>query len=566
MVIHIDQDAKDELVNKRGIPAFEDLRGTDIMVDENGKTTLVIDAREVAPSYAHKDMFENLPNAASTMGGLAMAVPGELKGLELAHTMFGKLSWADVLDPAIKLARDGIPVSGYLASSILHHAGERWAYGPLRKLLSKNGEGLNPLQARDIMKNEALADFLESARIEGSGALYYGSHTAGFLGDVKKMGSILTEEDLKNYKATIRTPLVAKDVFGHTIVGVPPPSSGGATVIGAARFLSGYHHEDHLLKFLRIKDRPPKLHRLTEAMRHAFAIRMSLSDPAFDTDKVNEAVNDLVYNDYMESLRKETPDHVTLPLSQYGGGKWAQIKNDAPVNGTAADAGEGDRRRLRHFGYLEDKGTTSFSVMDTKGNGVSVTSSINTYFGSGILSPSTGILLNSQMDDFATPSRPNYFGLEPTESNYIQPGKKPLSSMSPTLVFEPTEDASTPLSLGDLFLALGGSGGPKIISATLQTFLNHAVAKMDLFHAVASPRIHDQLLYHSKASTLYESSIVGDIQIELDQHGRFELESTGHSLVPVSYAGCVQVVSRSKSLQKLTAVSDPRKGGRPAGL
>lgn len=321
------------------------------------------------------------------------------------------------------------------------------------------------------------------------------------------------------------------------------------------------------MKFLRTKDRnPPKLHRLTEAMRHAFAIRMSLSDPAFNTDKVTDAVNDLVYNDYMESLRQGTPDDTALPLSQYGGSKWAQIKNDdVPGNGTDAD--EGDRRQLRHFGYLEDKGTTSFSIMDNKGNGVSMTSSINTYFGSGILSPRTGILLNSQMDDFATPSRPNFFGLEPAESNYIQPGKKPLSSMSPMLIFEPAVDVTKqPLSLGDLSLALGGSGGPKIISATLQTFLNHAVEKMDLFHAVASPRIHDQLLYHSKASTLYESTVVRDYQIEVPQQSRFELELTGHSLVPVHYAGCVQVVSRNKIMEKLSAVSDIRKGGRPAGL
>jgi gamma-glutamyltranspeptidase len=568
MVIHIDKDAKDGTVNSRSVPFFRDAR-RNTTVDSAGKVTLVIDAREVAPIKAHRDMFSNMSETASTTGGLAIAVPGELYGLDVAHAMFGKLSWAQVVNPTIKLARDGVPVSSFLAGAISKHSSERWAFLGLRRLLTKDGSGLVRLKEGDVIKNEVLASFLESVIIEGAMALYNGSHTQQFVDDIRLCQGILTLKDMGRYAPTLRSPLVAKDVFGYTLVGVPPPSSGGATVIGAARFLSSFAKDDAQ----NILGSPPlKKHRLVEAMRHAFAIRMSLSDPKNNSDIVQAAVRDLVYNGYMDSLRQVTKKDAALPLSKYGGPKWAKINDDADSQGTSSagawSLGDGDGRSLRNFGYLEDKGTSHVSIMDNKGNAVSMTSSINNYFGSGVVSGQTGILMNSQMDDFATPHRPNFFGLEPAESNFIAPGKKPLSSMSPTLIFEPKSGADESLSLGDLFMVLGASGGPKIITATLQTFLNHAVEKMDLFDSVASPRMHDQLLYHSKAWTLFESALVSkeDYLIEVPTRTRLELETTGHSLVPINYAGCVQVVSRSRIHQKMSAVSDIRKGGQPAGV
>lgn len=568
MVIHIDKDAKDGTVNSRFVPFFRDAR-RNVTVDAAGKVTLVIDAREVAPIKAHRDMFSNMSETASTTGGLAIAVPGELYGLEVAHSMFGKLSWDQVVNPAIKLARNGVPVSSFLADAIAKHSSERWAFSALRRLLTKDGSGEVRLEEGDIIKNEALALFLESVKIEGAMALYNGSHTQQFVDDVRLSRGILTAKDMARYAPTLRSPLIAKDVFGYTIVGVPPPSSGGATLIGAARFLSSFVKDDAQ----NILGGPPlKEHRLVEAMRHAFAIRMSLSDPKYNSDIVQAAVKDLVHNGYMDSLRQMTRKDASLPLSKYGGEKWAKIRDDSASQGTSSTGTwslkDGDGRSLRNFGYLEDKGTSHVSIMDNKGNAVSLTSSINNFFGSGVVSGRTGILLNSQMDDFATPDRPNYFGLEPAESNFIAPGKKPLSSMSPTLIFEPKSGLDESLSLGDLFMVLGASGGPKIISATLQTFLNHAVEKMDLFAAVTNPRVHDQLLYHSKAWTLFESTLVSkeDYLIEVPTRTRLELETTGHSLVPINYAGSVQVVSRSRIHQKMSAVSDIRKGGQPAGV
>ena len=211
----------------------------------------------------------------------------------------------------------------------------------------------------------------------------------------------MTTDDLESYRATLRSPLIAHDVSGFTLVGVPPPSSGGGTVIGAARFLSGY-----LTPFVSFADTLSK-HRMVEALRHAFAIRMSLSDPAFHTNVTMDAANDLVHGPYMEQLRKISRDNDTLPLSMYGGPKWAQL-NDSDDKGIGTDAHEGDRRRslrqelsdrelARRFGYLDDHGTSHLTVIDKDRNAVSITSSINTIFGSGVLSESTGIFLNSQV-------------------------------------------------------------------------------------------------------------------------------------------------------------------------
>jgi gamma-glutamyltranspeptidase len=341
------------------------------------------------------------------------------------------------------------------------------------------------------------------------------------------------------------------------MVGVPPPSSGGAAVIGAARFLAGYDDEIN-----------PD-HRLVEAMKHAFAIRMSLSDPAFHSGiNVTEAVDDLVSGGYMETLRRATSDYNVLPLSQYGGTKWALL-NNSQGNGEATDANEGDRRRLLrirdaqnpNFGYLEDKGTTHLSVVDREHNAVSITSSVNTHFGSGVVLGNSGILMNSQMDDFSTPGRPNFFGLQPSEANYIVPSKKPLSSMSPFLVFKETRKSR----VGDLAMALGASGGPKIITAVLQTFVNYAFKKMPLFEAVANPRLHDQLLYHSNAVTLYEKAKIGTAKIEASERTRLELANTHHTLLGLGYAGAVQAIAINQDTDLMDAVSDIRKGGKPAG-
>ena len=580
LLIHIDpnNNKQNHHHNKqRHIPPVIDARDPSVEEIINGRVLTMIDARETAPEASSPTMFEGLPPHVSTVGGLAVAVPGELRGLEYAHAKHGSLSWRDVCDPAIRLAREGFPISRYLAKNIQNHIAERWDFMPLRMLLSKDGPGREPLQEHDIMRNPTLANTLEAIAEQGSDALYDGPYTEEFVQDIQSVGGILTEDDMRRYRPTVRTPLIAKNIGGYTLVGAPPPSSGGATVIGAARYLAGYRSNGRV---------PPKHHRMAEAMKHAFAIRMSLSDPEFDqTGKVVDAVNDLVYTDYMNNLRRNnSSDENVLPLSSYGGERWAQMDNGriAPLGGShtitieteqreereaTMTAQEQRSRNLNSFNYLDDnEGTAHISVMDIHGNAVSITSSLNTYFGSGVVSESTGILLNSQMDDFATPGRPNYYGLSPSESNYIQPGKKPLSSMSPTLVFQQSHTSS----LGNILMALGASGGPKIISAVLQVFWNYAILDMSLFDAVHTPRIHDQLLYHDKpGQTLVEKTgKINGFPLEISMAVQTELESRGHHVVPIGYAGSVQAVAMSKPHHKrtMTAVADARTGGKPAGL
>lgn len=371
------------------------------------------------------------------------------------------------------------------------------------------------------------------------------------------------------------------------MVGPGPPSSGGGAIIGALRFLSGYS-APYSSSFDALSQ-----HRYVEACRHVFAIRMSLSDPKFDRDTNANAVRDLVEGDYMETLRAGTLDDTVLNISQYGGPRWAQLHSTVQHSAGAnpmKDAKEGDRRRrimersganddttatssrnLRRFNYLEDHGTTSLSVVDRNRNTVTITSSVNLEFGSKVVSPSTGILLNNDMDDFSTPGRPNSFGLRPSETNFPVPGKRPLSSMSPTIVFRDGSGSgrgpATPHDdLGELVLSLGASGGPKIITAVLQTILNYVFVGMPLFEAVSAPRIHDQLLYHGAAGTNVERcTLLQGPDIVLSNRTRAALEKRGHELIETDYLGAVQAVAVDLENGSLTAVSDIRKQGMPAG-
>jgi gamma-glutamyltranspeptidase len=290
----------------------------------------------------------------------------------------------------------------------------------LRRLLTKDDDWDTYLQEGQILKNSPLAKTLQTIAVQGSKGFYEGKVAKDLVTDVQAAEGILSIVDLENYRPTLRSPLSA-DVNGFTLVGVPPPSSGGAAIIGAARFLAGYKSP------LAAAADTLSIHRMVEAMRHAFAIRMSLSDPAFNTNVTMAAVRDLVTGSYMESLRKLSKDDNTLSISKYGGDKWAQLQ-DHDGKDDIADAHEGDRLRrrqlARRFGYLEDNGTSHLSVVDKDGNAVAITTSVNQVFGSYVLSEHTGVLLGNTMDDFGVPGRSNYYGLKPAESNFISPGKK----------------------------------------------------------------------------------------------------------------------------------------------
>lgn len=357
-----------------------------------------------------------------------------------------------------------------------------------------------------------------------------------------------------------RDPLVAR-VSGYKVVGVPPPSSGGATIIGLLRFLDRF-----TLPLASLADTLSK-HWYVEACKHVFAIHMSLSDPKYDPNGNDDAVTDLIQGNYIEKLQQMTINDEVLNLSRYGGEKWAQLQ-ESDGTGEMKDAQEGDRRRLRSefqrrklrlFNYLEDHGTTSLTVVDKHRNSVTITSSINLGFGSKVASSSTGIILNNQMDDFSTPGRANSFGLIPSESNYIVPGKRPLSSMSPTMVFR--DSGNTDDELGELILSLGASGGPKIITGVAQVIINHALLGMPLFESIMAARIHNQLVYHGAAASNVEE---GQQMHSISERTRSALEARGQQLIPTKLGlGAVQAVAVDLETNTLSAVSDIRKNGVP---
>jgi gamma-glutamyltranspeptidase len=598
ILVHSDR-ANLESKDTGSFPEFHDARDADAPIGQT-KITEVIDCRETAPGDAHQGMYEGKEKDASTIGGLAVAVPGELRGLELAHARHGRLTWATVVEPAIKLAREGVLVSPHLAHDIQNLAIVKiLTSGPLPKLrryLTKDDNWDHYLKEGELLKNPKLAETLEAVAKQGASVLYNGELAQTLVEEVQAAGGILSTADMADYHPTIRSPLSA-DVNGLTLVGVPPPSSGGATVIGAARFLAGYQTP------LANAADTLSIHRMVEAMRHAFAIRMSLSDPAFHTDVTLAAVHDLMTGPYMKNLRENSKDNSTLPLSMYGGEKWAQLQDhDGKVK--AKDHQEGDRRsrrlgvgsesrRLtRPFGYLEDSGTSHLSVVDKDGNAVAITTSVNNIFGSFVFSETTGVLMGNTMDDFGVPGRSNYYGLKPSEANFVAPGKKvristlaylnsfildqgshgcsavtkPLSSMSPTMVFR-REDAADEDDWGKLMLVVGGSGGPKIITSVLQVLINYCLLGMPLFESVARPRVHEQLVYHESATTTTEKALLdqGPL-IAVSERTKNALLSRGHaSLLDVDYAGTVQAIAVDLETNTLSAVSDIRKGGTPAG-
>ena len=555
----------DPVDKRRSLPPFHDERTQRSPLSVSGKVTEVVDCREIAPAAAFTEMFSDKVDEASVLGGLAIGVPGELRGLELAHARHGKLPWSEVVRPAMELARKGVVVNPNFAHEIglmvSKFKDEQGDYG-LRSLLTKRDDWRSAFVEGDIFRNERLGETLEAVMKHGSDAVYKGDRAVSIAKEIQAAGGIVTKEDLEDYRATLRTPVVAHGILGFSIAGVGPPSSGGAAIIGAARFLAAFS-----TPYASSAD-SISVHRMVEACKHAFAIRMSLSDPAFNSVEVTNAVNDFVNGTYMEGLRKTTKDSDTLPLSQYGGEKWAKLK-DSDGDKNASDAQEGDRRQLaRRFGYLEDNGTSHFSVADNEGNAVAMTTSVNTYFGSKVVSASSGFVYSNTMDDFANPGRPNYFGLQPAPANYIKPGKKPLSSMSPTMVFrQALVKREQPSRLGDLELIVGASGGPKIITAVLQVFLNVVMLGMPLYEAISKPRVHDQLIYHGAAVSATENTVTrsGGHIIQVSQRTKDALSRRHHGLLDIDYAGTVQAIHVDLETKTLTAGSDIRKGGSPSG-
>ena len=447
----------------------------------------------VGSSSSLEQVFAEL----SKRGGLAVAVPGEVAGLEHARERFARLPRETLMAPAIALARDGFPIGPHLAKEIGNNLTALRA-APALAALFLDAAG-NPRPEGSLLTMPALAATLERIAAEGADGFYRGAVAAELGFAVRDAGGLLSTADLASYRPHWRYPLRGS-YRGLEIFTMPPPSSGGV-VLEILNVLSG----DDLAE-LGARS-PAYLHLLAEAMRHGFADRARwYGDPEFTPVPIDT----LTSAGYAKTLRARIRDDATSPDDQYGS--------------------------------KPDAGTTHLSVIDGEGMAVGCTTTINTAFGAMLMGGTTGVLLNNEMDDFAiAPGVPNSFGLIGGEANAIAPGKRPLSSMSPVIV----------RADGKPRLVAGGSGGPLIVSATLQTVIGILDFDLDPAAALAAPRIHHQW---APAALVTET--------ELDPETAAALTARGHTIRRLPFAGAVSVVTAKDGA--LVAASDQRKQGGAA--
>ncbi|KAK2163380.1 hypothetical protein NP493_1465g00000 [Ridgeia piscesae] len=396
-------------------------------------------------------MFVNNPKASLT-GGLAVGVPGELKGLYTAWQMFGRANWEDLFAPSIRLCEEGVPVLDYLANVIREYGDIIHKDTHLRRLFV-NADGTLKKEG-DTVKRPLLARTLR--RIADDPYTFYnGSLASDIISDLQERGSIITLEDLGNYTANIRTPLnvtVNTNNENFTIFSPPPPASG-ALILFMLNVLKGYNWSNKTLSTL--DGRVLTYHRIAEAFKFAYARRTRLGDEDFLN--ISQLVANLTDDDYAATIRNLINDTMTQDMSYYGGSS-----DDRNVPGTA-----------------------HLNVLAQDGGAVSITSTINTCFGSKIVGSRTGIIFNNEMDDFSTPGTVNSYGVPASPSNFIAPGKRPMSSSCPTLVLD---DA------GNVRLATGAAGGTRITTHTAWVIIQHLMFGRRIDAATDSPRTHHQLV------------------------------------------------------------------------
>jgi gamma-glutamyltranspeptidase/glutathione hydrolase len=467
-------------------------------------TVQTLDYRETAPRRATRDMYlDSLgePTDRSLTGHLAAGVPGAVAGLTEAHHRFGRLPFAAVIGPAIGLARDGFLVDEYRSESIAGDSARLARFPASRASFLPGGA---PPAAGTVLRQPDLATTLEAIRERGAAGFYQGAVADLIVAEMERGGGLISHEDLASYRAIWREP-IAIQYRGYTIYSMPPASSGGVTMGEILNIMEGY---DPLPPF----GSPGLVHLEAEAMRRAFTDRNTwLGDPAF----VQNPTDRLLSKSYAADLRKQIGERAT-PTPVF-----------APGPRTGAS-------------------TTHYSVVDTAGNAVSCTTTLNDSYGSAVTVPGGGFLLNDEMDDFATaPGKPNMYGLVQGEANAIAPGKRMLSAMTPSIVLDPE---------GRLLLVVGTPGGPRIITMVYHVISNVIDHRMTLPDAVVAPRIHHQGL----PDTLRVER-GGFPPATLDS-----LRARGHAIGAGGYWGDVEAIIRTPTGWQ--GVSDPRRGGGGAGF
>ena len=487
--------------------------GCFILIRAADGTVTAIDARETAPALATRDMYVRngaVDEEASKTGALAAATPGALAGYALALEKHGRLKLADVLLPAAELAAEGFPIDEVYARKLETVKHKLSRFPASRAVFFKEDGTL--LKKGDTLRQPDLAKTLRAIAEHGIDWFYRGEFAERTDAWMKEQGGVMRKEDLAAYQPRLRTPLRTR-YRGYEILGFPPPSSGGVHV---AQMLN-------MLETFDLAAKPPaeREHTIIEVMKLAFADRAYwLGDPDFT--KVPRGLLD--------------PEYAATLASRIDPDKAAAVPQH----------GEPPRAQEDVFGDTL-KHTTHLSTADAGGNWVALTQTVNTAFGSKVIIPGTGVLLNDEMDDFAVaPGVPNAFKLVGGEANAIAPGKRPLSSMSPTIV----------LKEGRPILSLGAAGGPTIISQTLHNLVYILDLNLDVPAALAAPRLHHQW---SPDEVRIEKSF-GEALLK-------DLESRGHKLAPAGSVGIgvSQGVMWDEAAGSFRAAHDPRVPGKADG-
>lgn len=488
------------------LPRAGNLGGGGFMLVHDAETgrTQAIDYRELAPSGASRDMFLDDKGEAdsdkSLYTGAASGVPGTVAGMRMALDTYGSMPWADVIAPAIRLAEEGIIVTPDLADSLEAEREALMKHPSTAKIFFKEGgAGYRP---GERLVQADLAATLKKVAAEGPDGFYKGAVAENIAKAVQAAGGPMTVEDLAAYKPVLREP-VRGSYRGYEIVSMPPPSSGGVHLIQILNTLEGYS-----IGALG-HNTAETIHLMAEAMKLAYADRSEyLGDPDF----VDVPVAALTSKDYAAELRGKISAEYATPSAMIGPGDLAPYESDQ---------------------------TTHFSVVDKAGNAVSNTYTINLNYGSGLVAEGTGVLMNNEMDDFsAKPGVPNAFGLVGGDANAVQPGKRPLSSMTPTIV----------LKDGETWLVTGSPGGARIITTVLQVVMNMIDHGMNVAEASTAPRVHHQWL-------------PDELRIEegISRDTLRLLAAKGHTISEKPVMGSTQSIMRDPASGALLGASDPRR-------
>jgi gamma-glutamyltranspeptidase/glutathione hydrolase len=488
-----------------------------MMIRRNDGTATAIDYRETAPAAATREMFVGPDGQlikgeeSSTLGYRASGIPGTVAGLALALKKYGsgKLTWAELIEPARKLAADGFPLSRRTTNLLQDNQAILSPFAESRRVFLRAGKFF---QEGETLRQPELAATLARLQKKGPREFYEGETARLIAEDMKRSHGLITADDLRNYTPKERTPLRGS-YRGYAIISMPPPSSGGLVLLEMLNILEGFE-----LKKLHPFS-SERYHLLVETMRRAYADRAEYMG---DADFAPVPVGGLIDKAYAERQRRTiNPERASTS---------AEIRGGKPVG-------------------TESKQTTHFTIVDPTGNAVANTYTLNGWFGSGVIAKGTGVLLNNEMDDFTSkPGEPNMFGAIQGEPNAIAAGKRPLSSMTPTFVVRPD---------GTLYFAIGSPGGTTIPNTVLQVISNVIDHGMNLQEAIDAPRLHHQ----------WVPDEIRDEPRGLSGDTRRALEARGHKFASTpENMGDVQGIMIEEKTNVRLGASDARQDGAAIGF